>query len=512
MSISSWELNSLGHEACVAVAIKSTGYALDYISHFAASHPLFSQSRTALSSALGESLAGQPVESRLLESQKLLKLVDEIDVTPNQEFEAWINSKALFYAGLATVYMLIGGCSEFEQTASIGQEADEILNSMSSKYINPSDKPVDHVVKCLHCAYYTFSEDSGQYCKKVKRSSFDLVQDIREDIKYFTPDSGGNVKQVSVDFYKKVYPRQIYLFTFLARFLSSITGRGYNSPVRLNVRLHKTGLENILKNVQTSSKTSMDKDNSITLHQAAQTGDVSAATLLVSRAVQIDEKDSEGWTPLHYAAQNGHNEIADLLVSKGADLDARMPAKASALHIAAVNGHLSIAELLLSNGAQIDAVSDFNITPLHFAVEYNHIDLVSLLISRGAKVNARNGSSSTPLHIAALKGHAQAADLLLSSGAEVNARCNLGQTPMHIASFNGHTEVVSLLIERGALVDEKCGSGWTPLHYAAVDDRMQTVSLLISKGANVNIKTRDGKTALDIAREKGSNSVEEALK
>ncbi len=39
--------------------------------------------------------------------------------------------------------------------------------------------------------------------------------------------------------------------------------------------------------------------------------------------VNINERDSNGWTALHFASQNGDVEIGKLLIDNGADIDSK---------------------------------------------------------------------------------------------------------------------------------------------------------------------------------------------
>ena len=53
--------------------------------------------------------------------------------------------------------------------------------------------------------------------------------------------------------------------------------------------------------------------------------------------------------------------------------------------------------------------------------------------------------------------------------------------------------------------------GFAPLHAAAWFDRLGTIEALLERGADVSVQDAEGRTALDLARERGSRRVEDAL-
>lgn len=101
----------------------------------------------------------------------------------------------------------------------------------------------------------------------------------------------------------------------------------------------------------------------VELHQAANTGDVKAVRRLVANGVNVNIKDSNGWTPLIVATDFGHVEVVKILIAAGADVNARKhglwiinPAGhgETALIWAAIRGQVEIAQILLESGASPD--------------------------------------------------------------------------------------------------------------------------------------------------------------
>ena len=52
---------------------------------------------------------------------------------------------------------------------------------------------------------------------------------------------------------------------------------------------------------------------------AAHNGHLAVCDFILQNAIDINPKDSEGWTPLHSAAQKGHMEIYNFLLERTED-------------------------------------------------------------------------------------------------------------------------------------------------------------------------------------------------
>ena len=64
----------------------------------------------------------------------------------------------------------------------------------------------------------------------------------------------------------------------------------------------------------------------ISIHEAVKKGNIEAVKQHLVAGMDVNAKNSYGWTPLYYAASEGHKEITELLIAKGADVDAKNPA------------------------------------------------------------------------------------------------------------------------------------------------------------------------------------------
>lgn len=82
------------------------------------------------------------------------------------------------------------------------------------------------------------------------------------------------------------------------------------------------------------------------LIEAVKNSDYSTAELLITKGVDVNQQDEQGWTPLNFAAGKGNLPLVKLLVENGADIfkvgrDLRTPYK-----IALAAGRVSVVKFL----------------------------------------------------------------------------------------------------------------------------------------------------------------------
>lgn len=160
------------------------------------------------------------------------------------------------------------------------------------------------------------------------------------------------------------------------------------------------------------------------LHQAARDGWTGTAALLLEKGAAVDMLNDQEQTPLDIADHEGRKPIVRLLLSlhtaaqKGdlaavtaliktypqlinsRDLDYKTP-----LHLAAENNHLKIAGLLIANGAEVDARCEYKSIRLLYGL------VAKILVPRVGHVK-RIKDQKNPLDFALQKGYSQMADLL----------------------------------------------------------------------------------------------------
>jgi ankyrin repeat protein len=266
----------------------------------------------------------------------------------------------------------------------------------------------------------------------------------------------------------------------------------------------------------------------VSIHEAAQAGDIEKVKALLVQGIDVNGKDSRGLTLLHVASLSGHEELVRFLINRGADVSAKADGgqKATPLHMAAAMGHKGVVEILLARGADIN-VQRHGQAPLSLAVVTGNKDMVEFLLSNQAEVTAsvlgtakksgrkelldtllaNKDSADILLLKAAEEGNQEFVRSALDHGADINVKDSFGLTPLHHAAANGNEEMVGVLLEHSAAVDVEDNAGRRPLHYAAGASTTLTatsseepflviVGLLLDNGADINAQDSSGWTPL----------------
>jgi hypothetical protein len=147
----------------------------------------------------------------------------------------------------------------------------------------------------------------------------------------------------------------------------------------------------------------------MTLHQAAQSGDVVEMRRLMAAGADVDERDVNRVTALHWAADEGHVEVLRVLME---DKDAKDANGWTALHWAAFKGHVEAMRLLMESGADMDAKDADGWTALHCAANNGHVEVIRVLAQLGAQLDAQTAAGETPLQLSIRLGHHQVAQVL----------------------------------------------------------------------------------------------------
>jgi hypothetical protein len=167
------------------------------------------------------------------------------------------------------------------------------------------------------------------------------------------------------------------------------------------------------------------------LYTACEAGQEAVVSVLLSKDVEIEEADSNGYTPLMVAAKEGHANIVRLLTNKGASLEGRS---------------LRLHE-----------------TPLLRAISTDNEAIARLLLELGANTEARNRSDDTPLTIAIRKNNREAVRLLLEHGADRQATTKTGGTPVQLAMELKNETVARMLLGKEERAKPSIGRGFAGL-------------------------------------------------
>ena len=271
----------------------------------------------------------------------------------------------------------------------------------------------------------------------------------------------------------------------------------------------------------------------ISIHEAAEEGDLEAIKQHLAAGTDVDVKGWKGMTPLHFSVRANQKEAVELLLARGADVEARKDADVTPLMLcfwaAGIDEAEEIVEVLISNGADINAKDFVGNSALWWAtgaviIRSKEIAVIKLLLKNGADVNAENVFGNPPLNnifprcdkdeeIAVLlrkhgartkkelkaekfseivklllnrttnsKADVETVKRYLSSGADVNKRNKFGGSLLHIASVQGDKPLVRLLIANGADMNAKSISGRTPLDGANKNNKSEIADLLRKHG------------------------------
>jgi ankyrin repeat protein len=201
------------------------------------------------------------------------------------------------------------------------------------------------------------------------------------------------------------------------------------------------------------------------LNEAARQGNLDVVKSLAARGIDLNARNSYGYTALTGAAGKGHTEIVRFLIDKGVHIDAKFANGTNALDEAAFSGRL---------------------------------ETVALLLTRKANPNIQKDNGFTPLMSAALGGHIAVAQLLIDKGADPNIRSNSGGAALYIAASDGDLTMAKLLLKAGADPNAKTKAGWTAAHVAARDGRKEMLALLLTNGADPQLKTPGGATYMEL--------------
>lgn len=158
-------------------------------------------------------------------------------------------------------------------------------------------------------------------------------------------------------------------------------------------------------------------------------------TIVRECLANVNNIDSNGWTPLHHAAYIGDLDSATLLIENGAKVNSYSNQQRTPLHLAALNDHVELIAVLLKNMAELEWQDDLKCTPLHLACKKGSYDAMVMLLDNGSNIYAVDARNWTALHYAAYNNHARLINGLLKYEADNDVLRDVRSTQNKLA-FN----------------------------------------------------------------------------
>ncbi|XP_014226784.2 ankyrin-3-like [Trichogramma pretiosum] len=285
----------------------------------------------------------------------------------------------------------------------------------------------------------------------------------------------------------------------------------------------------------------------------------------LGNTVQVNARNSDGYTPLHFLLavpsnnqanieldnifqangighgyrvdtpplldlQNLKKNAVELLLRSGADPNEANEKGFTPLHLTSSD---YLAEMLLEvcdkkhRTVEVDARNNVGWTPLHAAINKGNIKLVEILLNRGSAPNLVTDEGETCLHIICRSDDddENMAKILFQICDEkhqmvpVDARDNEGRTPLLVAIHNGNIKLVEFLLKRGARPNLAGNKKLTPLHALCErknsDDglakRFFEINDELNQLVEVDAKNEEGSTPLHLALSRGCKKLNELL-
>ncbi len=112
---------------------------------------------------------------------------------------------------------------------------------------------------------------------------------------------------------------------------------------------------------------------------AAELGHIDIVEALIAAGVDVNQGDSDGWTPLMAAAGGGHTAIVEKLLAAGANVNAQTTFGLTPLMAAAAKGQAATVKQLIAAGADLNAKDQNSWTALVWALDGKHSEVVAVI-------------------------------------------------------------------------------------------------------------------------------------
>eukprot|EP00398_MALV-I-01_sp_L67-1_P000261 gene261-317_t len=185
------------------------------------------------------------------------------------------------------------------------------------------------------------------------------------------------------------------------------------------------------------------------------------------RASVAKAENHDVTTTLHYAASDPNLDVINTFLNrKDVNINARDSHGFTALHVAATNKNSDVIKAVLEcEHVDVNLTDEFGFTPLHAAVSSANVDGIKVLLRRNdIDVNFKDDAlyRCAPFHTAARSSNAEVVRALLEhKDIDINLQMVDGSTALHQAAYNTNPDVARALLEHK---DINVNLKMTPLH------------------------------------------------
>ncbi|MBP5426773.1 MAG: ankyrin repeat domain-containing protein [Clostridiales bacterium] len=358
----------------------------------------------------------------------------------------------------------------------------------------------------LHRAVSAQKEDVVEYLVNLKKDNVYMVDVNKEDKNKMTPlllaVFGGHTKIVDI-----LLKREDILL---------MTDDVMRDP------LYAACLQNdaeIIKKLLYTNKINLRdrvKKGRLLLHFAHERNNIGAMEELIKYGIDVNEKDSLGYTVAYYTALNQkgkiRNRILELLMQGDKNcINVSSPVGNTLLHYACSEQDLELVKFLVNiKNLKINMTNDKGLAPIHYACGNPKMEIIKLLLERkDLDLNKRTAKGVTPLHALAAKGTKEMVRLFLDKGVDVNAVDVDEKTPLHYTYLYNNVEVMRELLNAEKLeIDKDNILNKCIMFHMCGSSNVDLIDLILKKsGFSVRIKKETGESLLWEACNEGNEEV-----
>lgn len=230
---------------------------------------------------------------------------------------------------------------------------------------------------------------------------------------------------------------------------------------------------------------------------------------MINPKVDINRRDSSGYTALHHAAVLDCYGVAQILLDAEADRGATTNEGYTAIMLAAFAGQRTMVETLGSD--RIGKNSKIVQTTNERGVERPSATMSWKEMNKSFKKMGKGEYRDTFMNAVKQSDVVMAARMLANGGISLSEQDKSGETPLVLAARLGDDEMIRLLLCNGAKTNETDKQINSPLLHAVTKRNLSAIRALMNAGADAEQVCRNRWTPLSAAIENNDTEVLAAL-